>query len=59
VFEPFAAFKRMDRQNNDFLTVNDINNFFLSNNVNMNLDEVSSVFRLIDVNNDGKILFEE
>lgn len=59
MFEPFAAFKRMDRQNNDFLTVNDINNFFLSNNVNMNLDEVSSVFRLIDVNNDGKILFEE
>lgn len=59
VFEPFAAFKRIDRQCNDFLTVNDINNFFLSNNVNMNIDEVSAVFNLMDANKDGKILFEE
>lgn len=49
----------MDRDSKGYLTQNDINNFFLSNEISLTYTDLRNIFLTLDENRDGRITYDE
>ncbi|KRX08920.1 hypothetical protein PPERSA_09024 [Pseudocohnilembus persalinus] len=58
-FEPYAAFTRIDRQRNGFISVEDIRQFLGNNGIIQDQKNCVYFLQQFDGNNDGKLSFEE
>ena len=58
-FEPYTAFKRIDRLRNGFITTSDLERFLADNEIVFPHKQLFNVFKQFDSNADGKISYTE
>ena len=59
-FEPYAVFKRIDRENKQFITAEDIIKFLSDNNCPNSIEQcITNFIQKYDLDNDSKLNFQE
>ena len=58
-YVPYSAFRRLDRANIGYLTVSDLNNFFVSTSIPISQSDIQLIMKCMDRNFDNKLTFDE
>lgn len=58
-FEPYTAFRRIDRNRNGFLTITDLEKFLLENDIVLTYRDLFAIHKNFDINGDGRINYSE
>lgn len=58
-FEPYSTFTRLDQERNGYITTSDLKDFLHNNEFPLQNHELFDLYRLLDLNNDGKITYTE
>mmetsp|Transcript_32612 Transcript_32612/g.29476 ORF Transcript_32612/g.29476 Transcript_32612/m.29476 type:complete len:242 (+) Transcript_32612:41-766(+) len=58
-FEPYTAFKRIDRFGNGYVTIMDVLEFLRQNEIPVLEADVKNLFKMYDSNNDGKLSYTD
>ena len=59
LFEPYSAFRRIDRDRKGYLNLHDIKLFLRENKLFISEEAIFNVFCIYDINNDGKITYSK
>lgn len=58
-FEPYSTFTRLDKDRNGYINSSDLKDFLEFNQVFLVNKDITDLYKLLDVNNDGKITYSE
>lgn len=58
-FEPYAAFKRIDRSSNSYISATDLAEFLLENNISVLERDIRDLFKEYDAKRDDRISYTE
>lgn len=58
-YEPYAAFKRIDRSSNSYISVDDLAEFLRENDISVVESDIRDLFREFDAKRDDRISYTE